>query len=142
MAKSMESNKKGGQSRAGGAFPAAATSLWGAVSAFVGAGSVLILRERSEGVTGDSRALQCAAGAGLCGILQQYIYSVMLHNIANFQFWIIFITAVSRMITGFFSVVNFRQIYILLNVWRRNFQFVNTMRISMQRGAALAAGGD
>jgi hypothetical protein len=77
-----------------------------------------------------------------CGAFVLYNYSVRLHKTANFQRWIIFITAVSRMITGFFSVVNFRQIYILLNVWRRNFQFVNTMRISMQHGAALAAGGD
>lgn len=78
----------------------------------------------------------------LCGAFALYNYSVRLHKTANFQRWLIFKTAVSRMIAGFFSVVNFRQIYILLNVWRRNFQFVNTMRISMQHGAALAAGGD
>lgn len=74
------------------------------------------------------------------GAFVLYNYSVRLHKTANFQRWIIFITAVSRMIAGFFSVVNFRQIYILLNVWRRNFQFVNITRISMQHGAVRAAG--
>ena len=82
------------------------------------------------------------AAQEFCGAFALYNYSVRLHKTANFQRWIIYITAVSRMIAGFFSVVNFRQIYILLNVWRRNFQFVNTMRISMQHGAALAAGSD
>ena len=90
-----------------------------------------------------------SAGKPVLGAAQEfrgafvlYNYSVRLHKTANFQRWIISITAVSRMITRFFSVVNFRQIHILLNVWRRNFQFVNIMRISIQRGAALAAGGD
>lgn len=52
-----------------------------------------------------------------------YIYSVRLHKIANFQYWIIFITAVSPDITGFFSRLNSYKIDILLNVQLDNFQF-------------------
>ena len=52
-----------------------------------------------------------------------YIYSVRLHKIANFHYWIIFKMAASPDITGFFSRLNSYKIDILLNVQLDNFQF-------------------